>query len=212
MTATAHHPVLVCAAAYGCGAVPFSNVAARLRADVDLRDVGDGTVSGSALYRVAGFGPLVVAGVADVAKGAVGPLLAGPRRPGLAALSTAVAVTAHNWSPLLRGAGGRGISVAIGALAVRAWPGSAVLLTGLAAGRLAMDQAGLGGFVADVALVPVLWRTRGRAGALIGLAVVVPMLVKRIVGNRPPRRPSRTAYLHRLVFDRDPSPDGDECR
>ncbi|MBM3693235.1 MAG: hypothetical protein FJW77_08100 [Actinobacteria bacterium] len=41
--------------------------------------MGNGTVSGTALYRVAGFPALSVAGILDVAKGAVGPVLAGGR-------------------------------------------------------------------------------------------------------------------------------------
>src|SRR5579884_4480394 len=57
--------------AYLAGAVPFSNVLAARVSGVDLREVGSGTVSGTGLYRVAGFLPLVVAGILDVAKGAV---------------------------------------------------------------------------------------------------------------------------------------------
>src|SRR5438093_3199320 len=99
---------------FAVGAIPFSYVAGRRARGVDLRTVGSGTVSGTALYRVAGFGPLAAAGVLDVAKGSVGPLLASRNRPGLAALAGGAAVVGHNWSPLLRGAGGRGISPAIG--------------------------------------------------------------------------------------------------
>jgi glycerol-3-phosphate acyltransferase PlsY len=47
------------------GSTPSSNIAARRRASVDLRDVGTGTVSGSALYRVAGFGPLALSGTEE---------------------------------------------------------------------------------------------------------------------------------------------------
>ena len=195
----------MCTAAFAAGAIPFSNVAAHAVAGVDLRSIEDGTVSGTTLYRVSGFVPLAVAGIGDVAKGAVGPLLAGPGRPGLSSMAAAIAVGGHNWSPLLGGAGGRGISVAIGALGVRHWPGSATLLAGLAAGRLA-GRTGLGGFLADLALVPVLGRTQGRAGVGAGLAVVVPMLAKRLTGNRPPSERTPAVYAHRLLFDRDPAP------
>jgi glycerol-3-phosphate acyltransferase PlsY len=197
------HPVAVVALAGLAGSIPFSNLAARVRAGVDLRDVGNGTVSGTALFGVAGFGPLAVAGLCDVAKGAVGPLLAGRDRPAVAALATGASVAGHNWSPWLRGAGGRGISPALGALVIRDWPGTVTLAIGLAAGRLA-KHTGLGSFLADVALVPVLHRTKGRAGAMIGLAVVVPLLAKRLMGNRRPDRPAPGVYLHRLVFDDDP--------
>jgi glycerol-3-phosphate acyltransferase PlsY len=166
--------VILCAGAYAVGSIPFSNIAARVVSGVDLRRVGEGTVSGSGLFDVAGFRPLAAAAVAG-----------------------------HNWSPFLGGAGGRGISVGMGALAVRNWPGSIVLLAGPALGRI-IDQAGLGGFVADVALVPILLRTRGWRGALAAVAVVVPMLAKRLTGNRAPHERSLAVYLHRLVLDSDP--------
>jgi glycerol-3-phosphate acyltransferase PlsY len=186
------------------GAVPFSNLAARRLRGVDLRRVGTGTVSGTALYQVAGFGPLAVAGLLDVAKGAAGPLLVGRRRPAAAALASGLAVAGHNWSPFLGGAGGRGISPAMGALAVVAWPGTALLLAGLAAGRLAGETA-LGALAAQAGLVPLLAATRGRRGLFAGIAVLVPLLAKRLAGNAPPSPGSRPAqvYLARLLYDRD---------
>ncbi len=196
------HPVVVLVVSYLAGAVPFSNLMARARTGVDLRDVGTGTVSGSGLREVAGFGAMAVAGVADVAKGAIGPMLAGPERPVLSAFAGGAAVAGHNWSVFLGGAGGRGISPALGALAVRSRPGSVTLLAGLSLGRLS-GQTGLGCFVADLALVPVLTATRGRLGALAGVAVLTPMLVKRAVGNHPPARRDLSTYLARLTLDRD---------
>ncbi len=190
----------VLAVAFAAGSVPFSNIASRLLHDVDLRDVGSGTVSGTSLYDVAGFGPLAVAGVLEVAKGAVGPLLAGPDRPRLAALAGGAAVVGHNWSPFLRGAGGRGVSPALGALLAQDWPGGALLLGGMTVGRL-LRQTALGCLVADLALVPWLGRRRGTDGVRMAAAVVIPMLAKRLAGNAPAPRPS--AYFARLVFDRD---------
>ena len=193
---------LVLAIAFFVGAIPFSNIAAHLTRGVDLRSVDSGTVSGTNLYKVAGFGPLAVAGVLDVAKGAVGPLLAGHDRPWLAALAGGLAVVGHDWSPFLGGAGGRGISTAMGALLVTAWPGAVLLLAGMALGRI-VDQAGLGSFVADLALVPFLATALGAAAALAGVAVVVPMLIKRLTGNAPATEPRRRTYARRLLFDSD---------
>lgn len=188
---------------YLAGAVPFSNLAAHRTRGVDLREVGTGTVSGTALYRVAGFAPLALAGVLDVAKGAVGPMLAGADRPMLAAAAGGAAVAGHNWSVFLRGAGGRGISPAMGALLVTAWPGTAVLGAGLGAGRL-VRQTALASFAADLLLVPVLARTHGRAGAAAGAVVVGALLTKRLTGNRLPPRPRRPGWLRaRLLYDRD---------
>jgi glycerol-3-phosphate acyltransferase PlsY len=185
---------------YVAGAIPFAQILARLKSTTDLRDHGIGTVSASALKDVAGIGPVITAGVLDVAKGTIGPLLAGPRqRPSLAAIAGAAAVTGHNWSPFLGGAGGRGISPAMGALLVTAPQGAAVLLTGLAAGRI-LGETALGALAADAALIPIL-STRGRAGAVAAAAVLIPMLVKRLVGNRRAATPS--TYLYRLLLDRD---------
>ena len=114
-------PVAVIGVGYLAGAVPFSNVFARRTRQVDLRTVGSGTVSGTSLYGVAGFGPLAAAGVLEIGKGALGPLLAGRDRPKLAA-----AAGGRSWAttgrPFLRGAGGRGISPAIGASFPRRGP------------------------------------------------------------------------------------------
>ncbi|HZU72446.1 MAG TPA: glycerol-3-phosphate acyltransferase [Acidimicrobiales bacterium] len=213
--------------AYLVGAVPFSNLFAARLSGVDLRQVGSGTVSGTALYRVAGFKPLAVAGVLDVAKGGLVATLArrasrraatpsaddpggGPtpakgwRAPtGTEAAAAGMVVVGHNWSPFLHGAGGRGVSPALGALAVVAPEGSLLLLAGLVAGRLTR-QTGLGTFASQLALAPALAARRGPAGGLAGLAMVVPMLAKRLLGNAPPKpdAPARV-YMARLLFDRD---------
>ena len=194
--------MVVIAAAFLAGAVPFSQIAARLTRGVDLRFVGPGTVSGSSLYRVAGIGPLAAAGILDVAKGAVGPVLAGPDRPSLSAVAGGAAVSGHNWSPFLGGAGGRGIAPALGALLVRCWPGTAVLAGGLLGGRLARATAA-GCLLSYLGLVPVLSRFCGRSGRLAGIAIVVPMVIKRLVGNQLPERWSMELVWSRLVHDRD---------
>jgi glycerol-3-phosphate acyltransferase PlsY len=186
------------------GAIPSSNIAARARAAVDLRDVGTGTVSGTSLYEVAGFAPLAAAGVADIAKATVGPLLAGKRRGNLAAVAGGLAIAGHNWSPFLQGAGGRGFAPSLGVLGTQASSGVPVMLGGLVAGR-AIRQTGLGGFAAQCVLVPVLVRQHGRRGLLIALCVVTPMWAKRLAGNGPPPERTFTAYARRLLFDNDGS-------
>jgi len=189
--------------AFVVGAIPFSNLVATRTRGVDLRTTGTGTVSGTALYRVAGFRWLVVSGILDVAKGTVGPLLAGSGRPTLAAIAGGVAVFGHNWSPFLRGHGGRGVGPAIGALLVNAWPGVVVLLGCMVVAR-AFRQTGLGGFVGEVLLAPVLAVTNGPVGALVGGAVGMPMLVKRVIGNERPADRGWRMYAHRLLYDHDP--------
>jgi acyl phosphate:glycerol-3-phosphate acyltransferase len=195
-------PIFAVAVGFGAGALPFSNFMARWRTGVDLRSVGAGTVSGTGLLQVAGVGPLVVTGLFEVAKGAVGPALAGRAHPVAAALAGAAGVAGHNWSPLLGGAGGRGISPAMGALLVTAPAGALVLLAGLAGGKLAGETA-VGSLVADALLVPVASRVHGRGGRMAGSAVLAPMLAKRLMGNAAPEERRPSLYLYRLLFDRD---------
>jgi glycerol-3-phosphate acyltransferase PlsY len=192
----------VVAASYLVGAVPWSQVLARRRG-VDLRSIDDGTVSGTGLYRVAGFAPLAVAGSLDVVKGAFGPALATTRRPTLAATAAAAGVVGHNWSVFLRGAGGRGISPALGALTLRAPAGAGLLLGSLAVGRI-VRRTGLACFLAYLALVPLTRRVHGRGASRLAAAVLVPLLVKRLAGNRAPTEWDLPTIAHRLVLDRDP--------
>src|ERR1700730_4620216 len=134
----------VCVLSFFAGAVPFSNLVARHRRGVDLRQTGSGTVSGTSLYRVAGFRALAFAGICDVAKGALGPLLL-LDHPIVAGIAGGLAVAGHNWSPFRRGHGGRGVAPALGSLLVNAWPGAVLLLAFLVVTR-AIRQTGLGGF------------------------------------------------------------------
>jgi acyl phosphate:glycerol-3-phosphate acyltransferase len=193
---------VVLATSFGAGAVPFDNVAARFVAGTDLRHVGTGTVSGSSLMEVAGFPTLAVAGCCDLAKGGLGPALAGRERPYLAALAAGAAVVGHDWSPFLRGAGGRGISPSLGAMLVAAPEGVAVLGAALGVGRL-LHHTGLSTFVGALALFPMLTSSRGRAGLLLAACVVSPMLVKRAVGNHGTLPSRASGWLNRIVLDRD---------
>jgi acyl phosphate:glycerol-3-phosphate acyltransferase len=115
-------------------------------------------------------------------------------------------VAGHNWSPFLRGAGGRGVAPALGALLVVAWPGAVLLMVGLLAGKL-FGEKGIGALVAELALTPVLAVWGGRVAALAGAAIAVPMLVKRVLGNGPPAGDRRRAYVHRLIYDNDQATD-----
>lgn len=194
---------LALAVSYLLGSVPFTNVAARRLKDVDLRDVGTGTVSGTGLHQVAGFGPLAVVGCMELAKGAAVPLLARRRSVRLAALAAGSAVVGHNWSPFLGFRGGRGVSVALGACLAVAPEGAALLGAGLGVGRLAR-QSGAGCALAIAALPFVLTRSRGRDGLLVGLSLSVPLAAKRLAGNAPPTTRDLRHYAERLIFDRDP--------
>lgn len=190
------------ALAYLLGSLPFSNLAAGRLHGVDLRTVGTGTVSGTGLYRVAGFRALAAVGCLDLAKGALAAAIGRRDGPGFQATTAGLALAGHNWSPLLRGAGGRGLAPALGATAVLAPEATAMLGAGLGVGKL-LHQTGAGCFAATLALFPLLGATRGRRGVMMAAAVASPLLAKRLAGNGPPARRDARTYLRRLVLDRD---------
>ena len=193
---------MVLLVAFAAGAVPFSYLIAQSLADTDLRQVGTGTVSGTGLYRVAGFIPLAVGGLCDVGKGVLGPLLGGDRWL-LVAFAGAASVIGHNWSLFINGAGGRGLSPALGAFAVIAWPATLFLLGGLALGRI-LRHTGLVVFITMPALPPFLLLVADGRAAIASLLIIVPILIKRVLGNEPLPTPHRwKAAAHRLVFDND---------
>jgi glycerol-3-phosphate acyltransferase PlsY len=191
----------VITAAYLAGAIPFSGWLARALRGVDLRAYGTGTVSGTGLFRVAGLRPLLAGGILDVAKGMIGPALAGRDRPVLAAVAGGTAVAGHNWSIFLGGAGGRGISPALGSMVVNGWQGSLYLLGALASGK-AVRSTSLGAFVGYVTLPAVMARYRGGDGLVAGL--IGPMLLKRVIGNQSlPQVGTTKVAVTRLFFDQD---------
>jgi glycerol-3-phosphate acyltransferase PlsY len=199
---------LVLVIALLAGAIPFSAIVAWGTKRVDLREYGNGTVSGTGLFKVAGAGPLVVAGILDVGKGALGPALAGHGRPELAALAGGMALVGHNWSPFLRGAGGRGFAPSLGALCVLGWPGAVLLLVALIIGTT-VKRTGLMVFLAMLGLTPLLGGLYGVHGVWTGLALAVPMYAKRLAGNRPPEHRDARTYARRLLFDHDEPAHGE---
>jgi acyl phosphate:glycerol-3-phosphate acyltransferase len=174
--------LLICALviAYLAGSIPMSNIVARLTRGVDLRQVGSGTVSPSNLYLQAGLWPAVAAGVFEVGKGAVGSALALGQPLWVISLAGFLAVTGHNWSPFLKGSGGRGISTATGALAIVAWPGAVLLCAGLLSGA-AVRHLYVGMSVALFALIPVLFLVQGSGQAIAGAVVIFPVGAKTAV-------------------------------
>ena len=184
--------LLVLAVAFAAGSIPFSNLAARITRGVDLRTVGTGTVSGTSLLpgrRVPGAGdrrdprrgqggarsrarrgrPCDARRVRRRTRGGRAQLVALPR----------AAPAAGAWRP--RSA--RSL--------VQAWPGAVLLLGGLVIGKF-FRETGLGGFVAEVLLAPVLAVLDGAARrGSPARAIAVPMLVKRVAGNGRPTRSRR---------------------
>ena len=188
---------------FAAGSVPSSQIAARVTADVDLREVGSGTVSGTSLFRVSGFVPLALSGIADITKAAVGPLLAGADRPVLAGAAGGAAIAGHNWSPFLP----RRRRPRLRTRARRPRSERVAWCTGDArwSGRGQSVQANRTRRLRRAVRAPARAHAHTRPrGAWVAACVVAPMWTKRVVGNAPPAEPTWRTYAHRLLFDRDP--------
>ena len=169
-------------AGFLAGFLPWSDLVVRWTTGIGRR--GDrsaktGSVEGAAVALVA------LSGILDVAKGAVGPLLAGRSRPALAAAAAAAAMIGHSSSPWSGRALRRGLVPALGALGATAPAASVTLLGGMAAGRL-MGRSTLGSLIAALVAVPVARRTNGPQGGLAAAGVVIPLLISHVAGHPHP--------------------------
>jgi glycerol-3-phosphate acyltransferase PlsY len=219
MDAQAIEIALLYLGAFLAGSIPTSYAVGRLVKEIDIRGYGSGNVGASNVFEHIGKKWAVPVGLFDgLVKGAApvcialylldwdraSPLLIGP---------PLLAIAANNWSPWLGLQGGRGLSVACGALLVL----SPVLL---AAGVF----IGVGGWVVfkasgmwvliSLALLPV-WAFLSPDGLIVpdGLVMVwftlgllVLVVLKRLSSNWAPLPkdiPRRRVFLNRLVRDRD---------
>jgi glycerol-3-phosphate acyltransferase PlsY len=111
--------LLLTAASYVLGSVPFSYLVARA-CGVDLRKVGSGNIGGANVWRSCGFGPFLAAVTLDVAKGAAMPLVAmyvlGITNPLSIILIGAGAILGHTFSIFMRFKGGKAVATSGGVL------------------------------------------------------------------------------------------------
>jgi glycerol-3-phosphate acyltransferase PlsY len=171
--------VLVLAASYLLGSIPFSFVVARRFGVGDVRKVGSGNVGATNVMRSAGKGPGLLALVLDAGKGAVAALLA-RRLSGddalLPALAAAAACLGHMWPVWLGFRGGKGVATGAGAFLPLAPAATGVALVVFGVTLALTRYVSLGSIAGAVALplfalvfgapLPVVW-TGAALAALI---------------------------------------------
>src|SRR5207249_3312993 len=98
--------------------VPY--LAGRMAMGIDIRERGSGNVGASNVWQSVSKPLVVPVGLAQIAQGCAGPLIARAlgEGAGVQVAGGLAAIVAHNWSPWLRFTGGRGIGPAIGVLLV----------------------------------------------------------------------------------------------
>ncbi len=104
---------------YLLGSIPSAYIATRVATGKDVRQLGGGNVGGLNVYREVGAIPAMVAGIADVGKGAAAVAIAqwllDVSQP-FVLLTALAAVAGHNWMVFLKFSGGKGMGATIGAL------------------------------------------------------------------------------------------------
>ncbi len=205
--------ILLICGAFALGSIPTGYVIGRLAGGIDIRDFGSGNVGASNVAAHIGARTGYAVGVFDCVVKGILPVLIG-RAMGMELwIQGAVGIAAiagHNWSPLLRFTGGRGVATGIG-VAVGIGMHWEVLIIGLVVftiGMLFTRDTGLWTFIGLLALPPL--------GMLIGqppveitvtaVCIGLALLAKRLTANwERPRAEYGVAWtlIYRLVWDRD---------
>lgn len=189
--------------AYLVGAIPFSQLLARLNG-VDLREVGSGNVGAGNLTKSVGLPWGITAGVLDGLKGLLPVLLClnAGLGPGAAGLVGVAAVAGHNWSIFMRGRSGRGLATAFGVI-LALHPPLAIWTTGWAIAGWKLG-GGIAGFI-GWALLPVVSVALGAPAteSVIILLLSVLLIGRRMQGN-PGDAMDTASMMRRALFDKDP--------
>jgi glycerol-3-phosphate acyltransferase PlsY len=194
---------------YLLGSIPTAYVAGRLIKNIDLRQYGSGTVSGSMVYEHVGRWVVIPVGLFDFAKGAIPPWLGLQLGLGELVSVTAgmAAVLGHNWPLYLSFIGGRGLSPFMGLMLVIFPWGSVWVLAFLGVGFLLGDSApwALASLLTTPILVFLLDGPVSAIWAVVSMLLIT--LAKRFEANRRPlpavKEERRRVILLRLFFDRD---------
>jgi glycerol-3-phosphate acyltransferase PlsY len=110
--------VLIVAAAYVIGGIPWGVIVAKVTGGTDPRTIGSGRTGGANTMRAIGPRLALVAGLLDMLKGTAAVLLARALGAGVEVevLAGFAAIIGHSRSPFLGFGGGRGVAPAFGAL------------------------------------------------------------------------------------------------
>jgi glycerol-3-phosphate acyltransferase PlsY len=170
--------LVLLAAGYLLGSIPFGVVIARVASDVDLRRVGSGNIGATNVLRAVGKGAAALTLVGDIGKGALAVGLA--RWTGasaaLVALVGLAAVLGHLFPVWAGFRGGKGVATTLGVI-LGAMPivGGLLLAIWLAVAAITRYSS-LAALAATVTMPLLAWLVDGRP-AMIGLSGALLVLV-----------------------------------
>jgi acyl phosphate:glycerol-3-phosphate acyltransferase len=178
--------LVVVAAAYLVGSIPFSFLVARAFGVADVRRVGSGNVGATNVLRSAGRGAAAAALGLDAAKGALAVALAlrlAPGHPVLPALAAGAAVVGHVYPVWLGLRGGKGVATGLGAFAMLE-PVAALIAVPIFGLTVATTQfASLGSVVGAASLALLALVFRGPDPVAIAAIATAALIVLRHRSN-----------------------------
>ncbi len=159
--------LLVLAAGYLCGSLPWGLWLGLWLRGLDVRTVGSGNLGATNVYRALGPGIGVATLLLDIAKGAL-PVWLVPAAPWAAAFPGGAAwcalavgfaaVAGHVWTFLAGFRGGKGVATTVGVLLALSPPAFAVFVVVFAATLLITRYVSLGSILGAIAFTVALWR------------------------------------------------------
>jgi glycerol-3-phosphate acyltransferase PlsY len=200
--------LLIVLVSYLVGAIPVAYLTARALRGVDLREYGSKNVGASNVFQAVSRWMVVPVGLAEIAQGMAGILLAKLADQDLSVQVAAglAAVAGHNWSAYLRFTGGRGIAHAIGFMTVLSWPAlgafTAVSLFGVLRKQVPLY------ILFGILVAPLAAIAAGQSiEIVVGLVIMAGLLCAKRVLTNDPSIPSglepRSVLVNRLLYDRD---------
>jgi glycerol-3-phosphate acyltransferase PlsY len=178
--------LLVIAAAYLIGSIPFSFLVARSFGVKDVRRVGSGNVGATNVLRSAGRAAGAVALGLDLGKGALAVALAERLVPGdpLAGALAAFSVVVGHVYPIWLGLrGGKGAATGLGAFAVLEPVAALLALVVFLLAVGATQFASLGSLLGAVSLAALAFVFRGADAVAIAAAATAALIVFRHRAN-----------------------------
>ncbi|MBI4840027.1 MAG: glycerol-3-phosphate 1-O-acyltransferase PlsY [candidate division NC10 bacterium] len=170
--------IVLLAAAYLLGSVPFGLLIARVQGGVDLRRVGSGNIGATNVLRAVGRGAAALTLLGDMGKGAAAVGLGRwlEVSPAVLALIALAAVAGHLF-PMFGGfRGGKGVATTLGVvLAAMPAVGALLLLLWLLVAA-AWRYSSLAALVASAAMPVLAWLLDGRP-AMLGLSGTLFLVV-----------------------------------
>jgi glycerol-3-phosphate acyltransferase PlsY len=164
--------------AYLIGSIPFALLLARIWGGHDLHRIGSGNIGAANVLRASGLPAGVTVACLDIAKGAMGVVVAGRIAPmeHAGALAGLAAIVGHIYPVWLRFRGGKGVATACGVFSVLAPLAIPPAMAAFVAAVWATRYISVGSVAASMVLPPVAYFT-GAPAAVVSVATAAASLI-----------------------------------